>query len=82
VPRAERLILQVPAGSAGEISARLLDRTGKPLTTPVTTATQQDAAGVRWHRVEIVLAPLAQGDYIVETSLASSRTLAAFRVVP
>jgi hypothetical protein len=32
--------------------------------------------------VEITLAPLAPGDYIVETTAGTERTLAGFRVVP
>jgi hypothetical protein len=80
--RAERLILEMPASSADTVSARLLDRAGNPLTTPVTAGIQEDADGLRWRRVEVVLAPLAQGDYIIELSAGGERTLTGFRVVP
>jgi VWFA-related protein len=81
--RAERLILETPAASADAVSARLLDRAGNPLTTiPVSAAIRTDADGFRWCRIEIVLAPLGQGDYIVESSTGGERALTAFRVVP
>jgi VWFA-related protein len=80
--RAERLILETPASSADALSARLLDRAGNPLTIPVTAVIREDADGLRWRRVEVVLAPLAQGDYIVESSAGAERTLTGFRVVP
>jgi hypothetical protein len=72
----------MPASSADTVSARLLDRAGNPLTTPVTAGIQEDADGLRWRRVEVVLAPLAQGDYIIELSAGGERTLTGFRVVP
>ncbi len=80
--RSERLILEMPASSAADISARLLDRAGKALSVPVTAVIREDADGLRWRRVEIALAPLAQGDYIVESTSGAERTLTGFRVVP
>ena len=80
--RSERLILEMPAASAAEVSARLLDRAGKAMSVPVTAVIREDAEGLRWRRVEIVLAPLAQGDFIVETTAGAERTLTGFRVVP
>ena len=80
--RTERSIVETPASLGGEISARLLGRTGLPLNVPVTAAIRTDADGTQWRRVEIALAPLAPGDYIVETTAGSERTLTAFRVIP
>lgn len=80
--RAERLILEAPASSADDVSARLLDRNGNPLTIPVTAVIREDADGLRWRRIEVVLAPLAQGDYVVEAAAGAERTLTGFRVVP
>jgi hypothetical protein len=80
--RADRLILETPASSADAFSARLLDRAGNPLTIPVTAVIREDTDGLRWRRVEVVLAPLAQGDYIVESSAGAERALTGFRVVP
>jgi VWFA-related protein len=83
--RTERLRLDVPAGSgdaADVYSARLLDRVGHPLSVPVTATLREDAEGSRWHTTEVALAPLAAGDYVIELTAGSERTLAAFRVLP
>jgi VWFA-related protein len=80
--RTERIIVETPASLGGEVSARLLGRTGLPLNVPVTATIRNDADGTRWRRVEITLAPLAPGEYIVETTAGTERTLTAFRVVP
>jgi VWFA-related protein len=80
--RTERIIVETPASLGADISARLLGRTGVPLNVPVTATIRDDADGTRWRRVEITLAPLAPGEYIVETLAGAERTLTAFRVVP
>jgi VWFA-related protein len=80
--RTERLIIETPASLGTDVAARLLGRTGAPLNVPVTAAIRDDADGTRWRRVEVTLAPLAPGEYIVETTSGSDRTLTAFRVVP
>jgi VWFA-related protein len=80
--RTERIIVETPLSMDGSISARLLGRTGTPLNIPVTATIRDDMDGTRWRRVEIALAPLAPGEYIVETTAAAERTLTAFRVVP
>ncbi|HYM25526.1 MAG TPA: VWA domain-containing protein [Vicinamibacterales bacterium] len=83
--RSEQLRVEVPAAAGG--TARLLDRTGKPLAVPVTAAVRDDADGSRWQTAQLALAPLAPGDYVIELSRAAApstvtRTLVAFRVVP
>jgi hypothetical protein len=79
--RSERVRVEVPS-TVDVTSARLLDRTGKPMAViPVTTATRTDADGVKWATAELQLAPLAPGDYIVEVVTGDVRTLAAFRIV-
>ena len=80
--RAERLIVHLPVASSDPIAARLFDRMGNPLAVPVTTASREEADGSRWHTAEAVLAPLAAGDYIVETTIGAERSLIAFRVPP
>ncbi|HEY0284883.1 MAG TPA: VWA domain-containing protein [Vicinamibacterales bacterium] len=80
--RTERLIVETPASLGSDVAARLLGRTGTALNVPVTASIRDDADGTRWRRVEITLAPLAPGEYIVETTAAGERTLSAFRVVP
>ena len=65
------------------MAARLLDRTGKPLAVPVTTAVRDEADGSRWQTVQLALAPLAAGDYVIELAGGAGRSvLVAFRVVP
>jgi hypothetical protein len=49
---------------------------------PVTATIREDADGTRWRRVEITLAPLAPGDFIVDMTAGAERTLTAFKVVP
>jgi VWFA-related protein len=80
--RTERIVVETPASLGSDISARLLGRNGAALTVPVAATIRDDADGTRWRRVEITLAPLAPGEYIVETSGGGERTLTAFRVVP
>jgi VWFA-related protein len=80
--RTERIVVETPASLGGDISARLLGRTVLALNVPVTATIRNDADGTRWRRVEITLAPLAPGEYIVETTAGMERTLTAFRVVP
>jgi hypothetical protein len=79
--RSERLRVEVPT-TVDVVGARLLDRTGKPLAVPVAAASRTDADGVRWATGELLLAPLAPADYVVEISVNGMRTMAAFRVVP
>ena len=80
--RTERLIVEAPASLGTDITARLLGRTGNPLNLPVTATIRDDADGTRWRRVEIALAPLAPGEYVVEMVAGAERTLTAFRVIP
>jgi hypothetical protein len=80
--RSEQAIVEVPAASASAVTARLLDRSGKPLTIPVTATVREDADGTRWQRAQVALAPLAAADYVIELSDGSTRTLAAFKLVP
>ncbi len=79
--RNERVRVEVP--SAGEVSsARLLDRTGKTIAAvPVSASTRTDADGTRWATADVVLAPLAPGDYIIEVVAGDVHTLTAFRIV-
>jgi VWFA-related protein len=63
--------------------ARVLDRRGQPL--PIdATVTTAPASGLHAVHVDVTLAPLAPGDYVIELSVAAggatSRRLLAFRV--
>ena len=83
--RTERVRVEVPVGTAESCSARLLDRTGKPLPIPLTGAVSTESDGTRWMSVQVTLAPLAAGDYLVELTPdgdGARRVLAALRLVP
>jgi hypothetical protein len=92
--RNEQLRVEIPTTSSDPMTARLLDRTGKPLAVPVTAAVRDDADGSRWATAQLALAPLAPADYAIEITVGSGgssgpggsggerRLTAAFRVVP
>ena len=80
--RSEQARVEIPTVATQAAAARLLDRTGKALAIPVATAIRRDADGSRWLTAQLALSPLAPGDYVIELSEGSDRTLAAFRVVP
>jgi len=80
--RSDRLRVDVPSPSAENVTARLLDRAGAPIAIPVSAMVRDDADRSRWLSAEVALAPLAPGDYVVEIVAGTSRTLAAFRVIP
>jgi VWFA-related protein len=92
--RNEQVKVEIPAPDAEAATARLLDRKGQPLNVPVTASVREDEAGNKWQTAQVTLAPLAPGDYVIEITGAggagraggagggSTRTLAAFRIVP
>jgi VWFA-related protein len=80
--RTERIIIEVPTTSTDAGSARLLNRTGQPMSIPVATAIREDADGSRWRTAQLALAPLGVGDYVVEQTAGTETTLTAFRVLP
>jgi VWFA-related protein len=69
--RTERAHFEFPVSAdAKPAGARLLDRTGQPVTIPVTTGERLDAqTGQRWLTADITLAALGAGDYAVELSM-------------
>jgi len=95
--RTEQIRIDVPTAAAAPLAGRLLDRTGKVLPLPVTTAVRDDPDGSRWMTARVTLAPLAAGDYVVELAggagtagraggagtagLDNERMLIAFRVI-
>jgi VWFA-related protein len=85
--RTERLRLELPVDASVKPGAgRLLDRVGQPLQIPVAISERtDDASGQRWITADVVLAPLAGGDYAIEIEVSdpakSQRILSAFRVV-
>lgn len=84
--RMERVRLEMPVRSApSEVRAALLDRVGKPIAVPVTTA-QRVEGDMTWITAELSLAPLAAGDYVLRLSLdgaaGTSDIVSALRIVP
>ena len=80
--RNEQIRVEIPTRRQRSVSARLLDRTGKPLAVPVAAALRDDADGSRWRTAQLALAPLAPGDYVIEIASGEKRMISAFRVVP
>jgi hypothetical protein len=80
--RSETIRVEIPSAASASLSARLLDRTGKALSIPVTAASRDDGDGTRWQTAQVALAPLAAGDYLIEIGPPESRTLVAFRLTP
>jgi hypothetical protein len=72
--RTERAHLEFPVGTDVKATgARLLDKTGQPLTMPVTVGERtDDESGQRWLTVDITLAALAAADYAVELAMTTS----------
>jgi hypothetical protein len=80
--RTERIVVEVPTTLEEAGTAQLLNRTGQPMTIPVTTAVRSDTDGTRWRTAQLALAPLAPGDYVIEQSAGTEKTLTAFRILP
>lgn len=84
--RTERLRLDLPVfAPVISATAELLDRTGNPMSVPVATSSRADGT-VNWATAELVLAPLAAGDYAIKLAAELEGTRAdivtGFRVVP
>lgn len=83
--RTDRLRLEVPVLGQGEavVTARVLTREGDPLPLVVTMSERTDAdTGVRWAVGDVTLAPLAQGEYVVEFKLGSEVAAYGLRIIP
>ena len=85
--RTERVRLELPVdGDAKPGAGRVLDRAGQPVQLPVTIGERLDeASGQRWITADVVLAPLAGGDYAIEIEVVEAakaqRVVSAIRVV-
>jgi len=84
--RTERATIEAPlADGAAAAGARVLDKQGNALKVPATARERVDAAGTRWLVAEVTLAPLTEGDYIIEIEATRAevreRKLYAIRVV-
>jgi len=84
--RTERVRLEIPVSADAKPGAgRLLDRNGVALQLPVTVGERTDAeSGQRWVTADLVLAPLAAGDYAIEVTSsqggADAKLLTGIRV--
>ena len=67
--RTERLRLEFPVDADVKPgTGRVLDRAGQPLQVPVTSASALTRPpGQRWMTADVSLAPLAGGDYAIES---------------
>ena len=84
--RTDRVRLELPSTEGvAATSAEVLDRAGKPMNIPVTTAVRNDGT-LTWATAEVALAPLAVGDYALrlktERAGKSSEVVTGFRVIP
>jgi hypothetical protein len=80
--RTERVRIDVPVGAdTTAVSAEIFDRAGKPINVPVRASIRVDGS-VAWASAEVVLAPLAAGDYLVRLTAGSQSVVTAFRLTP
>ena len=61
--------------------SRDFNRAGKPINVPVRASVRVEGS-VTWASAEVVLAPLAAGDYIVRLTAGSQSVVTAFRLTP
>jgi hypothetical protein len=81
--RSDRLRLEIPTLLDGPASARLLDRTGKPMQMAVSTSERRDDSGeFRWIVADATLAPLAPGEYAIEVLVGEAKQVTSFRIIP
>ena len=85
--RTERIRLEVPRSAGdGQASGRLLARDGKTLNLPIPLSERTDDTGVRLLAADVMMAPLAQGDYVVEITVVNGdckeSATYAFRIIP
>ena len=83
--RTERIRLDVPILTEGAVIAkgRVLTREGQPLPLQVTTSERtDDKSGARYLVAEVTLAPLAQGDFVLELTSGKDSATYGFRIVP
>jgi VWFA-related protein len=81
--RNERIRLELATSSAEPATARLIDRSGQPMTVPLQVSERPDPSGTfRWVVVDLALAPFAAADYGIEVTQGQAKQLTAFRVVP
>ena len=79
----DRIRVEIPTSASGTPTARMLDRFGKPNQVPVIVNERPEpSTQFRWIVAEAVLAPLAPGDYSIETTVGNAKQVTAFQLVP
>jgi len=64
-------------------TGRVLTREGQPLPLQVTTTERtDDKSGARYLVAEVTLAPLAQGDFVLELTAGKDSAIYGFRIIP
>jgi VWFA-related protein len=84
--RTERIRLEVPVMAEGvTTTGRMLNKEGQPMPLTVTTSERADGT-MKLAVAEVILAPLAEGEYVIELSCAAktgTETVSyGFRIVP
>jgi VWFA-related protein len=83
--RTERLRVEVPVFVAGALTTngRVLTREGQPLQLQVATSERTDERShARYVVADVTLAPLAQGDFVLEVTVGKESATYGFRIVP
>jgi len=83
--RTERLRVEVPVFATGALatSGRVLTREGAPLPLQVETSERIDEqTDARYVVADVTLAPLAQGDFVLEVTVGRESATYGFRIVP
>ena len=83
--RTERLRIEFPVAEGATLSGRLLTRQGQAMALAVETSTRTSDAGDVLGVANLVLAPLAPGEYVIEVvarAADSAITHYGFRIVP
>jgi len=81
--RSDRLRLELATTATSPVTARMLDRNGKPLSVPVQVSERPDPSTTfRWIVIDASLSPLAPGDYAVEVTQGGAKQITGFKLVP
>jgi len=83
--RTERIRAEVPVFADGAVTGtgRVLTREGQPLPLQVAVTERTDEkSSVRFLVADVTLAPLAQGDYVLEVQAGRESATYGFRVIP
>jgi VWFA-related protein len=81
--RTERLRLEHATDMQETATAQMLDAFGRPMAVPVQVTERRDASGnYRWIVADVMLAPLAPGEYSIELTVGELKVSTMFQVIP